>query len=150
MLLTRIPGQRGHMLIEAMIGGVVLALTVATVLTGISQASSQVGQALHSQQALELAQAQYDRLRRLPITHADWAVSPPVPPNPLPACPGAALPNSRWTCTLLVTEQADTITPALPGAAPAFRTARITLTYTPADGGRVISTTLELLKCVRC
>lgn len=144
------PRQRGHMLIEAMIGGAVLALTVATVLTGITQASSQVGQALNSQQALELAQVQYDRLRRLPVTHADWAVSPPAPPNPVPLCPGAVMPDASWTCTLLITERTDDIDPLLPGAAPVFRTARIRVTYTPPDGGRVISTTLELLKCVRC
>lgn len=149
-MLLSAPGQRGHMLIEAMIGGAVLALTVASVLTGVTQASSQVGQAVHAQQALELAQAQYDRLRRLPVAHADWAVSPPVPPNPVPPCPGVVMPNPAWTCNLLVTERDDTINPPLPGSPPTFRTARITVTYTPADGGRVISTTLELLKCVRC
>lgn len=160
------------MLIEALVGGAVLALTVATVLGSVTQSSSSVGRAVRAQGALEFAQAQYDRLRKRPLGHADWQVPTAAPfikdcpdtqvkPAP-PAAPDATrltLPNARWRCRLQVTRQTDTVAAPL-ALSPVFRTARIRVVYDPdpaLDPDLDLTVTvpeiaveLELLRCEDC
>lgn len=149
------------MLIEAMVGGVVLAITVATVFTGLTQSSHSTGRALRAQRALEIAQVQYDRLRNRPISHAHWTVPTSGPtvvdcPDTLrPADPAdplkLRLPNNQWRCTLEVTRTGDTFTtPPLPFST-AYRRARIRVAYTSSLTSLTeTEVVLELLKCERC
>jgi type II secretory pathway pseudopilin PulG len=160
-MLLRDPGQRGHMLIEAMVGGAILAVTVATLFTGLTQSSSSTARALRSQQVLEYAQAQYDRLKDRSIDSLDWTV--PVPPAPATVpCPDVwppstpvnpaliYMPNSKWRCTLTVTRQDDTMAQPPLVARPAYRTATITVSYGQDPAQPEITVQLELLKCERC
>lgn len=115
--------RRGYVLVEALAAGAVLALAVAGLLTGLSQAGGHVGRAQADRYAAHRAQQELERLRTLPGSAPEWLVG--TPPTPTP-CPDPPLPEG-WTCTVLVTQVADSDV-GFP-ASITYRRARVTLGY---------------------
>jgi hypothetical protein len=118
--------RQGYVLVEAMAAGAVLGLAVTGLLAGLSYAGGHVGRAQADRVAAHRAQAELERLRNLPTTHAAWALTAPV------ACPPPAL-EPGWTCLIDITQVADGAV-SLPAPASlsyplTYRRARVTLGY---------------------
>ena len=101
-------GERGYVLAEALVGGVVMMLAVAGVLGAVSQAQEHIGRSVADQTAAQVIVEQLERLRALPASSTAWNVA-------ATACPTAALPQG-WVCTVTVTavEDNDVTAPVTP------------------------------------
>ena len=100
MILRPRRGRSGHLLIEALIAGAVLAIALTGVLAGSSKAERDLGEANADQQAILLAQEMLEAQRIKPVNSADWA--------PRVASGSFTRPQeASWPWTLTVTVAAD-------------------------------------------
>ncbi|MFL5353917.1 hypothetical protein [Archangium sp.] len=116
---------RGYALVEAMVGGAVLMMALASVLGGLSAASGQVTRAVVEQRIQNALVDQTERLRALPTTDARWAVG-------TKACIPLETPAEwpvEWVCSIVVTAQPDTFTVGGSPLTVNYKRARVTITF---------------------
>ncbi len=91
--------NRGYVLAEALVGGVVMMLAVASVLSALGHASAQIGRAVKDQTAAQVALAEVERLRTRSVSSAEWNPGTVACPTVVPA---------KWTCRIIVQTVEDT------------------------------------------
>ncbi|AKJ00333.1 hypothetical protein ATI61_104258 [Archangium gephyra] len=96
--------ERGYVLAEALVGGVVMMLALVGVFGALSRGGEHVGRALADQNAAQRATEQLEWMRGQSSTAAAWTAGGPKPCQALLV----ALPPG-WTCTVTVTEVTDTL-----------------------------------------
>lgn len=118
-------GARGYALVEAMVGGAVLMMALASVLGGLSAASGHVTRAVGEQRIQQALVDQSERLRALPATDAKWAVG-------TKACLPLETPSEwpgEWACSITVTAQPDTFTVGGASLTVNYKRAQVTITF---------------------
>ena len=118
-------GARGYALVEAMVGGAVLMMALASVLGGLSAASGHVTRAVVEQRIQQALVDQTERLRALPTTDAKWAVG-------TKACFQLEKPSewpTEWACSITVSAQPDTFTVGGSSLTVNSKRARVTITF---------------------
>lgn len=129
-------GARGYALVEAMVGGAVLMMALASVLGGLSAASGHVTRAVVEQRILHALVDQTERLRALPATDPKWTPDP----NPK-ACLPLETPSewpSEWTCSITVSAQPDTFTVGGASMTVNYKSARVTITFAQRSQSLVV------------
>jgi Tfp pilus assembly protein PilV len=118
-------GERGYALIEAMVGGVVLMMALASVLGGMTAASAHVTRAVVDQRILHALVDQTERLRALPTTHAKWATG-------TQSCLQLETPSewpSEWACQITVSSVADPFLVGTSTMTVNYKRAQVTITF---------------------
>lgn len=118
-------GERGYALVEAMVGGAVLMMALASVLGGLSAASGHVTRAVVEQRILHALVDQTERLRALPATDAKWTPG-------IKSCFQLENPSewpSEWACEISVSAQSDTFTVGGSPVTVNHKRAQVTITF---------------------
>lgn len=126
---------RGYVLAEALVGGVVMMLALVGVFGALSRGGEDVGRALAAQNAAQRATEQLEWMRAQPSSAAAWVAGGPKP------CQALLVPLPMgWTCTVTVTEVADTDVGAPVSGALSYKRAVVQVSY------RGTSLSLEALR----
>jgi Tfp pilus assembly protein PilV len=94
--------ERGYVLAEALVGGVVMMLALVGVFGALARGGEDVGRAVADQAAAQRATEQLEWMRGQSSTSAAWTAGGPKP------CQALLVPlPTGWTCTVTVTEVTD-------------------------------------------
>lgn len=126
--------SRGHLLIEAMVGGAVLLLAIGGISSALTASSESLARATLDQQALDEAQARVEWLRAQPLTSPAWLVTSTPASGFVPSHPD-------WRWQIDVAEVNDTF---VSGAAMVLKYRKATVTVRYGAPQREVS--LETLK----
>lgn len=116
--------NRGYVLAEALVGGVVMMLAVASVLSALGHASAQIGRAMKDQLAAQVALSELERLRTRSVSSAEWKTDGTV------ACPSVV--PAKWDCLITVQTVADNQVGG-PVSVLHYKRARVEVKY-PVEG----------------
>lgn len=116
---------RGHLLLEAVAGGVVLLLAIAAISTALSASSTSMSRANINQQAEQEALAKIEALRAAPLTSTAWAVG-----TTSGNLTGA---HANWTWQIQITPISDALDAGINPPTLTYRKAVVTITYGSGD-----------------
>ena len=122
--------QAGHLLVEALAGGVLLSLTLAALVSGDVASRRRLEQSIESLELERAATERLEYLRSQPSNAPAW-LAPSTGPVP-------GHPEWRWTLTPAPVEDGD-----VRGALTSLRYLRATVTIQTPDGRTVVREALR-------
>jgi len=134
---SRKSSSRGHMMLEALVGGVVVLTAVGGVGSAFLASSTSISLATRDQQAQQEAMERVEWLRLQPKTAAIWQVASPAANGVVPNHPG-------WKWTIQIADINDTLVGAPSPGALTYKKATVTINYNQGTNPKVLS--VETLK----
>jgi len=133
----RASSRRGHLMMEAMVGGTVVLMAVGGISSALLAGSAQVSRATRDQQAQQEALERLEWLRIQPVTAPIWQVA-------MPAASGAVPNHPTWTWQIVITPIVDAQVGGPVTLPLNYRKATVTITYGTAAAPQTL--VMETLK----